>query len=351
MATSSCAMMWLAAAAVAAVAAASPAAPVVCMNSEESSGACRDSHDPLGHIWPWPAQITAGTAGSAPSVTLTNQTLQFVASGGGPMLRRAVSRYRAQVFAPVASEVEAWSEGSSSGGGSGGDDESEQQRATNDVTLTVTVRDAESTRMLATDEDESYELHISTDGGGTLTANSTIGAIRGLETYVQLLDYSDEGDVQLWGLPITVSDRPRWRYRGIKVDTSRHFITLPRLRNIIRAMSAAKMSVMQWHIIDGQSFPLISTKFPALAEKGRYCKACTYSPAQIKELVAFARDRGVRIIPELCVKLCYSSHSCQSLPDRCCCVAADQCAAALQKSSLAGTCLDTLDSSTASLRS
>ena len=77
MATSSYAMIWLAAAAAAAaVAAASPAAPVVCMNSEESSGACRDSHDPLGHIWPWPAQITAGTAGSAP-VGVSSQSINL----------------------------------------------------------------------------------------------------------------------------------------------------------------------------------------------------------------------------------------------------------------------------------
>ena len=59
------------------------------------------------------------------------------------------------------------------------------------------------------------------------------------------------------------------------------------------------MNVLQWHIIDGQSFPLESKQFPALAEKGRYCRTCTYSQQDIRELVTFARDRGVRVIPEL----------------------------------------------------
>ena len=65
------------------------------------------------------------------------------------------------------------------------------------------------------------------------------------------------------------------------------------------------MNVLQWHIIDGQSFPLESEKFPTLAEKGRYCKSCTYSPTQIKAFVEYARDRGVRVIPELCVSMSF----------------------------------------------
>ena len=57
--------------------------------------------------------------------------------------------------------------------------------------------------------------------------------------------------------------------------------------------------MLQWHIIDGQSFPLESKKYPELAEKGRYCSSCTYSQDDVRELVAFARQHGVRVIPEI----------------------------------------------------
>ena len=262
--------------------AAAKAAPTVCHQYEESSGHCRDSHDPTTHLWPKPALAT--TTQQGPSATLTPDTLSIVASGGGPMLRAAAQRYHALVFAPVAPATR----GSTADGA-----------VAASATLRVTVRDAESTRAVATSLDESYELAVSTSGGGTLAANTTVGAIRGLETYAQLFEYSESGDASLHMLPIKIADRPRWKYRGIKIDTSRHFIDLPHLRNIVRAMEAAKMNVLQWHIIDGQSFPLESKLFPQLAEHGRYCASCTYSQAEIKGLVAFAKARGVRIIPEL----------------------------------------------------
>jgi hypothetical protein len=59
------------------------------------------------------------------------------------------------------------------------------------------------------------------------------------------------------------------------------------------------MNVLQWHIIDGQSFPLESKLFPQLSTKGRYCPTCTYSQDEIKAFIAFANERGVRVIPEL----------------------------------------------------
>ena len=212
------------------------AAPSVCMNSEESSGACRDSHEPLSHVWPAPVLSQTGPLGSAPSVTLTNASLRFVATGGGPTLQRAVGRYHTQVFSPVVA-ASAPARPLAEGG------------AINVATLAITVRDAEPSPLVATEADESYELRVTADGGGTLRANSTVGAIRGLETYLlrpmrvaslplclsvsfclsvsyicillsryaQLVEYSEAGEAELWALPLTIVDRPRWRYRGIKV--------------------------------------------------------------------------------------------------------------------------------------
>jgi hexosaminidase len=285
------------AAATAALPTSAPAAPTVCHQYEESTGSCRDTrrnHDPLTHLWPKPVEASST---NTTALVLTNASIRFVAAGGGggPILRAAIARYHAQLFAPVAGRAAADPSDASrpAGGGS-----QYQLDITTVATLTVRVRDAESAAP-ATEQDESYALAVGADGGGTLAANSSIGAIRGLETFAQLVEYSDAGDVQLWGLPISVVDRPRWKYRGIKIDTSRHFVTLNRLRGVVRAMEAAKMNVLQWHIIDGQSFPLESARFPQLAEQGRYCRECSYSQADVKALVAFARARGVRVIPEL----------------------------------------------------
>ena len=88
-------------------------------------------------------------------------------------------------------------------------------------------------------------LIFSPDGNGVLRSNTSIGALRGLETFSQLVEYDAMGKVKLWQLPIFVRDEPRWKYRGLKVDTSRHFIPLTHLQNIIRGMEAAKLNVLQ----------------------------------------------------------------------------------------------------------
>ena len=57
--------------------------------------------------------------------------------------------------------------------------------------------------------------------------------------------------------------------------------------------------VSQWHVIDGPSFPLESKKYPQLSNKGKYCDDCVYTVDDVRALIAFANDRGVRVIPEL----------------------------------------------------
>jgi hexosaminidase len=209
-----------------------------------------------------------------------------IARGGGPMLEAAVERYNKQLFAPVSSTAEASAPLAASSSSAGG--------------LRVEVRDPEAlASVLATEQDESYTLEVDTGAKGVLRSNTTIGAMRGLETFAQLVEYSEDGAVHLWELPLEVRDAPRWRYRGLKVDTSRHFIPLQRLRNIIRGMEAAKLNVLQWHATDGPSFPLESKKYPELAAHGAFCRSCVYTQQDVRELVAFARARGVRIIAEL----------------------------------------------------
>lgn len=250
----------------------------VCHQYQETTGYCVDSHSPGSHVWPLPTLLTSDDSSAAP-IELHNASFRIDATGGGPLLRAAVDRYRNQVFAPVASSLR-------------------RPSGAPAVTLAVHVRDSESA-LPVTEQDESYELSLDESGGGTLRSNSTFGALRGLETFAQLVEYSTDGVVQLWELPITVRDAPRWKYRGLKVDTSRHFQPLPRLLNIIRGMESAKLNVLQWHVTDGPSFPIESKKFPALSAKGKFCAACVYTQDDVRLLVAFAREHGVRVIPEL----------------------------------------------------
>lgn len=70
------------------------------------------------------------------------------------------------------------------------------------------------------------------------------------------------------------------------------------MQDNLEAMAAAKMNVLHWHIVDDQSFPYQSNALPRLAQFGAFSRAHTYRPTDVQEVVQFARDRGIRVIPE-----------------------------------------------------
>jgi len=144
--------------------------------------------------------------------------------------------------------------------------------------------------------DESYELQILT-GSAKLKANSVWGAIRGLETFSQLTYLTDDKKLAI-NDSTYIKDFPRFSYRGLMLDTARHFIPLPILKKQIDAMSYNKFNVLHWHIVDDQSFPFESIKYPNLTKNGRYSEKHVYSQADIRDLISHARLRGIRVIPE-----------------------------------------------------
>jgi hexosaminidase len=142
------------------------------------------------------------------------------------------------------------------------------------------------------DEDESYTLEV-TPSRATLTAANALGALHGLQTFLQLIEPTPAG----FGVPaITIQDQPRFRWRGLLVDASRHFIPIEVLKRNLDGMAAVKMNVLHWHLSDDEGFRVESKRFPKLHERGS--EGQCYTQAEIRDLVAYARDRGIRVVPE-----------------------------------------------------
>ena len=100
-------------------------------------------------------------------------------------------------------------------------------------------------------------------------------------------------------MPLVMADGPAWPYRALMIDTSRHFLGLDTVRQAIIGMAALKLNVLHWHILDSTSFPVQSEKFPQLSKKGAYAPQAVYSLDDLRGVVAFARSRGVRVVPEI----------------------------------------------------
>lgn len=155
------------------------------------------------------------------------------------------------------------------------------------------VRVEQSRRLLPElGEDESYSLEIS-PSRATLNAATSLGVTHGLQTFLQLVQTGPDG----FFLPaLTIHDQPRFPWRGLMIDVSRHYIPLEVLERNLDGMAAVKLNVFHWHLSDDQGFRVESKKFPKLQEMGS--DGLFYTQAQIRELVEYAADRGIRVIPE-----------------------------------------------------
>jgi len=141
-------------------------------------------------------------------------------------------------------------------------------------------------------EDESYQLTVA-DSGAQLTAPTTLGILRGLQTFLQLVTITPNG----FAVPaVTIKDQPRFAWRGTLIDVSRHFIPLDVLKRNIDGMAAVKMNVLHWHLSDDQGFRAESKKFPKLTGMGS--DGMYYTQEEIRDFIAYAHDRGIRVVPE-----------------------------------------------------
>src|SRR5215813_7036425 len=142
------------------------------------------------------------------------------------------------------------------------------------------------------EEDESYSLDVS-DKQAVLKAATVTGVMRGLETFLQLL----EGDRAGYFFPaVSIQDKPRFPWRGLLIDVGRHYEPVEVLKRNLDAMAAVKLNVLHWHLTEDQGFRIESKRYPKLHQMGS--DGLFYTQEQIREVIAYARDRGIRVMPE-----------------------------------------------------
>lgn len=149
-------------------------------------------------------------------------------------------------------------------------------------------------------DDETYSLRVA-NGQAQLSAAAPLGALRGVETFLQLIQQNETVAGQQsrpgFSVPgVTIQDSPRFGWRGLSLDVSRHFLPIADVERTLDGMAAVKLNVLHWHLSDDQGFRVESKKYPKLqqvASEGNY-----YTQAQVQEVIAHARSLGIRVVPE-----------------------------------------------------
>ncbi|KAL6620255.1 hypothetical protein ACP70R_035394 [Stipagrostis hirtigluma subsp. patula] len=150
--------------------------------------------------------------------------------------------------------------------------------------------------------DESYKLTVPATGNplyAQIEAQTVFGALHALETFSQLCSYDFNARlIELRSAPWTILDRPRFPYRGLLIDTSRHYLPVPIIKSVIDSMTFSKLNVLHWHIVDEQSFPLEIPSYPKLWN-GAYSYSEKYTMDDAIDIVQYAEKRGVNVLAEI----------------------------------------------------
>lgn len=140
--------------------------------------------------------------------------------------------------------------------------------------------------------DEAYTLNVSNNQIKIQSATD-IGAIRGIETLLQLLETNKNSS---YFSGVSISDAPRFLWRGLMIDVARHFQPVSVIKRNLDAMASVKMNVFHWHLTDDQGFRVESKVYPRLQEFAS--DGLFYTQEQIKDVVKYATNLGIRVIPE-----------------------------------------------------
>jgi hexosaminidase len=161
----------------------------------------------------------------------------------------------------------------------------------NALIIDCPLKNLKQTKYPKVDEDEFYTLNI-TKTGSYLYALSLTGVIRGLSTFVQLIERdsaSNQNSIPL----VNIVDRPRFTWRGLLLDVSRHWMPVPVIERTLNAMELSKLNVLHLHLSDDQGFRVESIEHKLLHDKQDF-----FTQKDIRHLVEYARRRRIRIVPE-----------------------------------------------------
>jgi hexosaminidase len=221
------------------------------------------------NLMPWPSQVARQDG-----FLSIDHRPRFQVTGGDERVRRAVNRFVHDLSVRTGSPLE--------------------QRFSEALEgpLFVIHCAGSGLRVQGVDEDESYRLTVA-DTGIELTAANPLGIMHGLETVLQLVESGPRG----WVVPyVRIDDGPRFQWRGLMIDVSRHFIPLNQIERNIDGMAAVKLNVLHLHLSDDEGFRVESKRCPKLTGLGS--DGLFYTQNQMRALIAYARDRGVRVVPE-----------------------------------------------------
>ncbi|XP_077203528.1 beta-hexosaminidase subunit beta [Paroedura picta] len=241
------------------------------------------SASPGGSPWPLPRSIHV----SCSQLQLAPKRFQIVhgpGSSAGPrcsLLQDAFRRYYEYIFG-----YSQWQNH---------DEKSPPETELAALQVIITSEESDCDKYPDLSSDEAYQLSVE-EPVAVLKAGKVWGALRGLETFSQLVYEDDYGSYFINASDIT--DFPRFAHRGILIDTSRHFLPMKSILTNLDAMAFNKFNVLHWHIVDDQSFPYQSITFPELSAQGSYSYNHIYTPTDVRLVIEYARLRGIRVLPE-----------------------------------------------------
>ncbi|KAJ3067439.1 hypothetical protein HDU98_009329 [Podochytrium sp. JEL0797] len=248
---------------------------------------------PNNLLWPRPQHFTHGSSDRTFGPTVVDITIVAV-NGNQAMLERAARRFRKNVLAVGCDNLEVYGD-------------------ITRVSIHVTGKDPKD----LADMDESYSL-TTDENSVSITANHSVGALRAMETLAQLvkpiekLPFHVQTDAEgcaaskaagfvpgfvIPAGPWSITDSPSYEWRGVMLDTSRNFIPVPSILRTLDGMSATKLNVFHWHMVDATAFPAESKTYPDLANSA-YSKLSIYSHQDMRDVIEYAADRGIRVIAE-----------------------------------------------------
>ncbi|KAJ5169569.1 uncharacterized protein N7500_002352, partial [Penicillium coprophilum] len=168
--------------------------------------------------------------------------------------------------------------------------------------ITQTTKDDNSTfKPLAGTVDETYNLTIATSGEATISAVSSTGVLRALETFTQLFYSHSVNGTGVYSnfAPVGISDWPKFNHRGLNLDVSRNWYPKEHILRTIDALSWNKFNRFHIHMTDAQAWPLDVPALPELSKKGAYHAGLSYTPQDVEDIQIYGIYRGVEVIIEI----------------------------------------------------